>query len=140
MQALTRRDDWRRRFEEAIDAIKYQPFSWERDCAVDLVGGLVQAVTGVDVAAPFRGRYKTAAGALRVMKDAGFSNVADLIATILPEIHPSQAGVGDIAAIVDDSAFGFALGVVNGERVFVLRQNGLGTIELLDAQRAFKVG
>ncbi|OCP17370.1 MULTISPECIES: hypothetical protein [unclassified Ensifer] len=142
MLALTRRDDWRSRLEAAIDAVKAVPADWAKqaDCGPHLTGRAVEALTGVDVAAAFRGRYQSAAGALRVMKAAGFDNLGDLVASLLPEIHPSQAGVGDIAAIADDSPFGFALGVVDGERVFVMRPDGLGTVDLLAAQRAFKVG
>lgn len=142
MQTLTRRDDWRSRLEAAIDQVKAIPFAWESqiDCGPHLTGRIVEALTGVDVAVAFRGRYTTAAGAVRVMREAGFDNLGDLVASILPEIHPSQAGVGDIVAIADDTPFGFALGVVNGDRAFVMRPDGLGTVELLDAQRAFKVG
>ncbi len=96
------------------------------------------AITGVDCAAQFRGEYSTAAGALKTMKAAGFDNLADLVATMLPEIHPSQAHIGDIAAIPHEGPFGYALGVVNGERIFVLRETGLGTVGLLDAKRAFR--
>lgn len=142
MQTLTRRDDWRNRLEAAIDDVKAIPFSWETqvDCGPHLSGRVVEALTGVDIAAGFRGRYTTAIGAVRVMKEAGFDNLGDLVASIIPEIHPSEASVGDIVAIADDTAFGFALGVVNGDRAFVMRENDLGTVELLDAQRAFKVG
>ena len=142
MQTLTRHDAWRSRLEAAIDAIKAVPFSWEKqiDCGAHLAGRMVEAQTGVDVASQFRSRYTTAAGAVRAMKAAGFNNLGDLVASLLPEIHPSQARVGDIAAIADDSAFGFALGVVDGERIFVMRADGLGTVDLLAAQRAFKVG
>jgi len=142
MQTLVRRDDWRSRLEAAIDAVKAVPADWTKqaDCGPHLTGRMVEAQTGVDVAAPFRGRYTTAAGALRVMKAAGFDNLGDLVASLLPEIHPSQAGVGDIAAIADETPFRYALGVVDGERIFVLRPDGLGTVDLLAAERAFRVG
>jgi hypothetical protein len=74
------------------------------------------------------------------MRQAGFRNLADMVAVMLPEIHPSEARIGDIAAIEIDTPFGYALGVVNGERVFVLREDGMGTVDLLDAKRAFRVG
>lgn len=143
MQTLTRRHDWRSRLEAAIDAIKAIPFSWKEqtDCGAHLAGRMVEAQTGVDVSALFRGSYTTATGALRVMKTAGFDNLGDLVASVLPELgHPSEACVGDIVAVADDSAFGCALGVVDGERIFVMRADGLGTVDLLTAHRAFKVG
>lgn len=138
---LTRLPDWRRRFEETIDEIKARPFSWaSHECGTGLVGRLVLAMTGTDCAAQYRGTYDSAAGALRVMREAGFENVGDMVAAILPEVHISAARLGDIAAVPDDTPFGYALGVVNGERIFVLKEDGIGTVDLLDATRAFKVG
>lgn len=142
MKQLQRLPNWRTRFEAAIDEIKFVPFDWEaqHDCGPGLAGRLVYAITGEDLTTKYQGKYKTAKGALGVMKRAGFDNLADLVASYLPEIHPSQASLGDIVAYEIDSPFGFALGVVNGERVFVLRPEGVGTMDLLAAKRAFKVG
>ena len=141
MTQLQRTPGWRRRFETVCDDWKRQPFSWgDNDCAVGLVGRLVEAVTGQDLTGEYRGQYEDAASAYRLMRRAGFTNLADLVADLLPEIHPSQAKIGDVAAIPDDSLFGYALGIVNGERIFVLRADGHGTVDLLSAARAFKVG
>lgn len=142
MIELTRLPNWRSRFEAAIDEIKFVPFDWstQHDCGPGLAGRLVYAMTGQDLTVRFHGKYNTAKGALKVMKSAGFDNLADLVASFLPEIHPSQASLGDIVAYEMDSPFGYALGVVNGERVFVLRPEGVGTMDMLAAKRAFKVG
>ncbi len=138
---LTRLPDWRRRFEDAIDDIKARPFDWaDHECGTGLAGRLALALTGVDCAARYRGTYDSAASAVRVMRQAGFENLGDLVADLLPEVHVSEASVGDIAAIPDQTPFGYALGVVNGERIFVLMETGIGTVDLLDATRAFKVG
>ncbi len=45
-----------------------------------------------------------------------------------------------IAAVQDDDDFVYALGVVNGDRVFVISPNGLSTRDISEAVRAFKVG
>ncbi|MGE6740255.1 DUF6950 family protein [Allorhizobium pseudoryzae] len=141
MIILERTPGWRRRFEAVCDDWKREPFSWgDNDCAVGLVGRLVEAVTGQDLTAQYRGQYDDAESAYRQMRRAGFTNLADMVASILPEIHPSQAKIGDVAAFRTDSPFGFALGVVNGERVLLLREVGFGTLDLLEAERAFKVG
>lgn len=142
MIVAPRLPDWRARFEAEIDSIKFVPFDWgaQFDCWVGLAARVAFALTGVDHAAPYRGRYVSPEGALRVMKRAGHDNLADLVASHLPEIHPSQAALGDIAAIPMEDPFGFSVGVVNGERVFVLRPEGIGTVGLLDATRAFRVG
>lgn len=138
---MKRLPDWRARFEREIDAIKAKPFAWgEHDCGPGLAGRLVFALTGEDVAAPYRNAYTDALGALRAIREAGFTDLAELAASIAPEIHPSRARIGDIAAYRMDTPFGWALGVVNGERVYVLRPEGIGTLSLAMADRAFKVG
>ena len=79
-------------------------------------------------------------GALGVLRNDGFADLGDLVASVLPEIHISRGRIGDVAAIPADDGFGFTLGVVNGERIFVLRPDGFGTVDLLAAGRAFRIG
>lgn len=136
---MTRRPDWHSRFVAMIDEVRREPFAWDSaDCSKAWVGRLVHELTGVDHTKDF-GKYSTLKGAVKVMKSKGVKNLADLIALYLPEIHPSQAYIGDIATIKDDSPFGYALGIVNGDRIFVRREDGVGTVDLLEADRAFKV-
>ena len=54
----------------------------------------------------------------------------------------AMASVGDIAAIEIDTGGIYALGVVQGPRIYVVRpgEAGMGTVDLLAAARAFKVG
>ncbi|MFD1330264.1 DUF6950 family protein [Mycoplana ramosa] len=138
---LTRLPDWRRRYEAAIDDIMRTPFAWgTHDCGPGLAGRLVLAMTGTDLSAQYAGTYKDAAGAARLIKRLGFKDLAGLVGSMLPAIHPSRAEIGDIAAIAVDGPIGHALGVVNGERIFVLTETGIGTVDLLDAATCFKVG
>lgn len=137
---MSRRDDWHARFEAAVDEVKRQPFEWGRhDCAIGFVAHIVEAISGVDHARGFRGKYRGERGALLAMKRAGFDDLADLAASKLPEIHPSQARVGDVLAFPDNGALGSSLGICNGERALVLRPDGMGTLSTLDASRAFRV-
>lgn len=135
--------DWRARYELTIDAVRVNPATgaWGAgDCLTGLVGPVVEALTGADPFAHYRGRYKTARGALGIMRRSGFDNLADLVASELtPLEHPSQCWVGDVVAIPSDDDFAFALGVVNGERAFVLQTNGLATRDMSEAVRAFRV-
>ncbi|ORE89738.1 hypothetical protein [Aurantimonas sp. 22II-16-19i] len=133
--------DWPARLHAFIDQVKRSSHRYgTQDCLVGFAFGAVTALTGEDPAALYRGRYDTAKGALRVMREAGHANLADLVASHLPEIHVSRARLGDLAAIPDGSPFGFALGIVNGERLLVMREDGLGTTDFTAATRAFRVG
>lgn len=139
-----RREDWRARYETTIDAIRVNSTlgEWgQGDCLTGLVGPVVEALTGADPFSRFRGRYATPRGALGTMRRSGFANLADLVASELtPLDHPSQCWIGDIVAIPTDDDFAYALGVVNGERAFVLQTNGLATRDMSEAVRAFRVG
>ncbi|KEP68418.1 hypothetical protein DL1_11985 [Thioclava dalianensis] len=137
---MKRVDGWREALDQAVFEMRRKPFVWgENDCALGLAGNVTRALLGTDLSAPWRGRYSSRIGALRVLRNDGFEDLADLVATVLPEIHPAQARIGDLAAVEAD-AMGHALGVFNGERVFVLREDGWGTVDRAQARRAFKVG
>lgn len=141
--ALQRLPNWRKRFETFIDQVKATPFAWgEFDCGPAFAGRLVEALTGADLAAPYRGRYKTAAGALRVIRNEGFADLAELVDALLPaHEHPSRMRLGDIVAVPVESAFGVALGICNGGgTIFVLREDGIGVLDQADAIRAWRVG
>lgn len=139
VQELTRLPDWRARLQAEIEAQRHAPFAWgARDCALGLAGGVVQALTGVDLRRGWRGKYKTARGAMKALRAAGFESLGDAVASMLPEIHPSQAHVGDLA-LVNEGEIG-ALAVFNGGVLVVLTVDGLGVRERSAAVRAFKVG
>ncbi|MGD9476152.1 DUF6950 family protein [Shinella sp. G-2] len=139
--ALTRLPNWRSRLEAVMDDIRLRPFEWHtHDCGRGLAARVVMAVTGVDIGAQYDGEYHDAASAARLIRSHGFASLGDLVASLLPAVHPSQAQLGDIAAIRMDGPIGHALGVVNGERILVLMDIGYGTVDLLDAEVCFKVG
>lgn len=136
---IVRYHDWRTRLSAYLHEVAPASFEWGRhDCAL-FAAGAVEAMTGHDFAAEYRGRYKTLIGGLRHLKKAGFSDHADLAASIFSEVAPAHAHVGDLAAIQIEG--GIALGVVQGSRIYVLRpdRSGIGTVDLLDAERAFHV-
>lgn len=138
---MDRLPDWPTRLHSFIDGVKHRSHRYGQfDCWDGFGAGVVQALTGEDPATPYRGRYASAIGAVRVMRNDGHRTLADLVASHLPEIHVSAARLGDLAAVAEESAFGYALGIVNGERLLVLREDGLGSVDLLSATRAFRVG
>lgn len=140
-EQLVRLKDWRKRLAVITTEIKDRPFEWGiHDCGPGLAGRIVEALTGKDLAADYRGRYSDAVSAARLIRDAGFSSLGEMIGSILPAFHPSKAQIGDIAAIPVEGPIGHGLGVVIGERILVLTMNGTGTVDLLDAQMIFKVG
>lgn len=140
-QKIKRIEKWREPFSKAVDDLYTKPFVWgENDCAIGLVRKLVFAITEKDLAKEYENTYWDAKTAYRVMRKAGFENLADMVESILPKCHLSEAMIGDLAAIKTDDAFGHALGVVNGERIIVLTEKGVGSVDLFQGDRFFKVG
>lgn len=141
MKPLFRRPSWRIELAMTIEQSRRAPFEWgANDCGVGLAAKAVEAMTGVDPAVDFRGQYESAGGAMRLLKEQGFNTLDALVASLLPEIHPSQARNGDIAFIRGDGPIG-SLGIFNGDgHILVLRPEGVGVIGHLDADKAFKVG
>ncbi|MHB1086462.1 MAG: DUF6950 family protein [Minisyncoccota bacterium] len=139
---LQRKPGWHARLDSVIDDARHVAFDWRDFNCGHLAQSAVLAITGERLGQTVLGKARSLRTATSVMRRAGFDNLGDLLASLLPEIHPSQAYVGDIAAIESDDPLGYSLGVVGGERIFVIGQefDGLGTVDLLTAKRAFKVG
>lgn len=135
-----RHEDWRRRLGDYVRAMRFVPYTFgSQDCWL-FVAGAVKAMTGIDHAKVHRGRYKTARGALGIVRRAGADNMAEFAGLFLDEIEaPVFAQIGDVMAIPTDDAFGFSLGILNGERVLVVTPGGIDTRDRSEATRAFKV-
>lgn len=136
---MKRKPNWRTLLAAYVEQVAHKPFAWgEHDCAL-FAAGAVEAMTGEDIAAGYRGRYKTLAGGRRMLKRKGFDTHADLAASLFEVVHPSSAQVGDLAAIEVEG--GMALGVVQGERIYVIGpdESRIGTVALSQAARAFRV-
>lgn len=129
---------WQDRLVAHLAEVAVMPFQpGVNDCAL-FAAGAVAAMTGVDHAAPYRGRYATIEEGLELLRADGIEDHVALAAVHLPEIPVSMAQAGDVAAVPVNS--GMALGVVQGARVYVLREaGGIGTIGLTRAARAFRV-
>lgn len=143
MIELKRRPDWRSRLSTFMESVRNERLVYGvHDCVVGLAAGAVEAMTGVDLAADVRGAYSGEARALAQIRQRGFADIAELTAAYLPEIHVGRATSGDLAAVPRPGPFGFALGVVSGDRIMVIDDSGrgLGSVDLLAATRAYKVG
>src|SRR5690349_271236 len=99
---VTRLPDWEERLTEIIRARHRAPFAWGQfDCAL-FACDAVLAMTGVDLAEPFRGRYADALGALRaIRKFTSGGNLGDVAriqaaAFTIPEVDPPFAMLGDV--------------------------------------------
>jgi len=135
--ALRRLPDWRVRLVAYLAAAARRPFEeGTHDCALFFAGG-AEAMTGVDHAEPYRGRYRTTRGGLRILRRDGFEDHIALAAHHFPAQPVAFAREGDGAAV--STPEGPALGIVQGEGVYVLSPERLALVPLTTATTSFKV-
>ncbi len=107
-----------------ISRYRVRPFVWgECDCCLFAADWVVEQV-GVDPAAQTRGRYNSAKGALKVVRQAGFDDMCAMVDSLLGErIAPLQLQRGDIALV--ENGGDPALGICWGANVFAMSQSGV---------------
>ena len=120
---------WERRLAETIDAARDRPFQWgKHDCAIWAFDLRRDLTSSDDVAALWRGRYRTARGAVRVMRRLGWLSLEtagrDLLGEPLPSVHLAQRG--DL--VLANSGLGF--GICLGARAAGIAPSGLVLVPL----------
>jgi hypothetical protein len=93
---------WERRLRAAVENHIALPSAYGvSDCYL-IADDAVEAVTGKKMFGAAARRYKTPAGAGKQLRKRGFETVEDAFRAKFTEIHPSQAGRGDIGVIERD--------------------------------------
>lgn len=134
--AAQRRADWRVGLSAYLNKVARKPFRpGSHDCAL-FVAGAVEAMTGADLAAQWRG-YKSLEEGRERLSEAGYGDHVSLVASLFNEVAPSFAQVGDIVVLPADT--GASLGIVQGEGVYCLTPAGLAVVSRMLAERAFRV-
>lgn len=137
MTKLSRHPKWRASlcaFLSSVSRAEYKP--GQHDCAL-FAAGAIQAMTGEDLAAEFRGQYQSIGDGYALLREKGFDGPVEFAAAHFEEIEPLFAQVGDLAVVDGDDSD--ALGIVQGSQVYVLRLDGPGRVDLTDVKRAFRV-
>lgn len=131
---MNRRHDWPERLAAVMADRARSPFAWgSNDCAL-FAADCAQAMTGEDLAAAFRGRYRTARGAARALRRAGYADLPALLTAWLGDpIRPTLAQRGDVVEI----ATGIA--VANGAVALAPGDHGLVPHPVSTWQRAWRV-
>lgn len=140
MIKLERLPDWRKRLDAYLDTLDGVEFAWEGTHCATFGADVVKAITGHDFAEGHRGAYRTMGEAMEYLVGLGFSDMAEYVASLLPEIHPSEAQIGDIA-IVETPDFGPCVAMFGGPtHLTVMTLRGKGVLPRERASRAFRVG
>ncbi len=114
------------------------PFAYGRaDCGM-LAADWIRTATGADPAADLRGRYRSVAGSVAIVRRVGHASLTDLVTARLgPPVPPLLARRGDIVELPGDS--GPALGICTGADAVAMGQDGLVTVPMANAVRAWRV-
>ena len=135
---MSRVDNWRVRFFEAIELHRYHSFQWGvHDCAI-LTADCIEAVTGHDPAQTFRGRYASREETPELLRAHGYESPVAILASTFEEIHPAFANVGDVAIV--PTRWGPATAPIVGAEIVVFHPGGpLGLAPIGEAVRAFRI-
>jgi len=136
---FVRTEDWPQRLSDFLADAERRPFVWgEWDCCL-FAADWVLALTGVDVAAEFRGAYADEDAALEIVR--GYGGMVHMVESLLPDIplsNPKMARRGDVCVV--DSPLGEALGVCTGERIACASFDGMVLIARRKAIAAWRIG
>lgn len=105
---IARLPDWEQRLAAYLDEVRTTPFRYGRhDCAL-YAAGAVLAMTGSDLADAYRGRYRSVAGSIRLLRTQGQGTLEATVDALFTERAVGFARRGDLAM------HGGSLGVVIG--------------------------
>lgn len=153
---VSRKPGWRVRLEAVCAAHARAPFDWRTGgCA----GFAVACIAAIDGCTPgellarlgVRFDFTSEKGAFMALQAAGCRTLSQFCDAALPATGPMQARHGDLGligratgagteALAAPSAFGGALGIVMGERVFAPGPHGLASHDRSCVTEAWQVG
>lgn len=141
---MERHQDWPEQLAAFLDQRQAAAFAWgKNDCAL-FTCDAVLAITGVDMAEGFRGKYSTLAGATKTIRQFAGGGLAELAAKVTaalsaPEIHPLKAQRGDV--VLFETEQGPALGIVdlNGVWARTVGPEGAVDVPVKQCTRAWRI-
>ena len=143
---IERLPDWETRLSRFIADHRDHPHEWgEWDCIL-MASSAIEAMTGTDPAAEYRGRYNDERGAAQALRDIGEGTLVKTIDAQLERAPVSMARRGDLVEV--KGSIGVCIGgvaVFVGEERFaenagIAPRQGLVTIPRTEWVRAWKVG
>lgn len=129
-------NNWTTALYAQLDAFNANPFNWGTHDCCTFAADCVQAMTGVDQMAGYRGGYKTAVGAARKLAKAG-GMVAAISAELGEPIAPALAQRGDVVCF--SSPLGDTCGVCLGSTIAAAGLGGITHTAMVQAFQAWRV-
>ena len=133
---MMRVSGWASRLSRVIEKHHNAPFAYGHSDCFMLAADAIEAVTGIRIFADSR-RYRTEAGAARMLRRKGFKTLADAFGALFEEIPPAHAGRGDIGVV--DSDREIVAGVFTQLGFLARDQHGLVAVPRSEILKAFRV-
>lgn len=129
---MIRASDWEPRLNAYLAEHRKDEFRYGvMDCSL-FAAGAVEAMTGEDPAAEYRGKYKSLAGSVRALKRKSLAEVMD---AKFEQVPPAFAMRGDV--VMKDGSLGICIG---REALFVGEEGGAaGLVRLSGWESAWRV-
>ncbi len=135
---LVRKTDWELKLFTAIEKNQNTLFEWgKHDCSL-FAADLIKEMTGTDLAEGLRGKYASFKGSLRVIKEQGFKDLAELLDSKLGvQIPVKMAKRGDVVLLKTDKQK--AAGIVAGANAVAAGVDGVVLVPMKNWLLAWRV-
>jgi hypothetical protein len=133
-EVVMRIEGWETLLNDHITVAYRHGVKWgEHDCALWCADWVFKA-TGKDLFSDWKGKYKTSAGAAKLMKRRGFNDVASIADAALKAVLVGLAQRGDVMLHPEGT-----LGICNGKHSFFLTNESVTMIDTLQCLKAWRV-
>lgn len=134
---MQRLPNYRANLLDLIAAKETEPFAYgKNDCSL-FASDCVYAQTEIDLVAEHRGRYRTMAGGIRRLKEAGYTSHVDFLEKNFGEVPVAFAQFGDLGIVETD--MGPAIVVMLGAIAAGINETGLVKFDVFFCKRAFAI-
>ena len=145
IQLPTKLPDWEQRLHAFIDGRKTSPFAWgSNDCCL-WAADAVLAMTGIDIADKFRGKYDSEASCMAMLKSLGYSDIETMIRKELTSwqltpVQPTFAHRGDLVMSMQANQPALCVVGLDGKHSLGVGERGLMKINTYhDCVQAWRI-
>lgn len=107
---MNRLPDWEQRLAEYAASIRDLPFAWGSHDCILFAASAIEAMTGTDIAAAYRGRYDSKISAAAILKEVGEGTLLKTLNATLEKRKPSRARRGDL--VWSEGSVGVCMGPI----------------------------
>lgn len=140
-----KKPDWETRLHDFIESRKADPFAWgTNDCCL-FAADAVLAMTDVDIADKFRGKYDSEASCMALLESLGYADVEtmvrkELTAWQFAAVQPTLAHRGDIVLSMQAGQPALCIVGLDGKHSIGVGEQGLMKIKTYhDTVQAWRV-